>query len=128
MFGLTMASSCEIILLTLAFLMLQLVLSHSLPQQVHESNNMIKVNTIDKSTLKKSRKFMGMEKDHWAIFSAAVLISLVLLTICRHWCCSNTCICGCKEVELQSNNNLQNKELKPQYSREGTNKTNTNKY
>ncbi|CAD6997351.1 unnamed protein product [Ceratitis capitata] len=68
--------------------------------------------------------YLPLKREHWAVLCAAISLCFVLATICKYMFWPNVRICGCKQVELQRNDNLSNRrELRPQYSWDETTTT-----
>ncbi|CAD6997703.1 unnamed protein product [Ceratitis capitata] len=59
--------------------------------------------------------YLPLKREHWAVLCAAISLCFALATICKYMFWPNVRICGCKQVELQRNDNLSNRrELRPQ--------------
>ncbi|XP_053958362.1 uncharacterized protein LOC128863285 [Anastrepha ludens] len=120
-----MASCWKILLLLSLFETQQCVSSHPFAAFSEESEmstvKPLQVNiSSNESAPKKTGRF-PIEREHWAIVCSVIALCFALITIFKYMCCPYVRCCGCKEVELQRTRDLQNRELKPQYSWEATN-------
>lgn len=70
----------------------------------------------------KAKHFLPLKREHWAVMCAAISLIFVLASICKYMFWPNVRICGCKQVELQRTGQVNNRELRPQYSWDESNR------
>ncbi|XP_020713664.1 uncharacterized protein LOC110117906 [Ceratitis capitata] len=118
-----MASYLSIFLILSAFLTLKCVSTYPLKEFNKPEFITLRPTQVESATAATERAHTGnrdylpLKREHWAVLCAAISLCFVLATICKYMFCPNVRICGCKQVELQRNDNLSNRrELRPQYS------------
>ncbi|XP_054082881.1 uncharacterized protein LOC128920199 [Zeugodacus cucurbitae] len=122
-----MASFCKIFLLLSAFVMLQCVQSQSLAEfNGTVANNAEATPVASTSTTErphtKTKNYLPLKREHWAIMCGVISLIFVLASICKYMFWPNVRICGCKQVELQRTGHVNNRELRPQYSWDESNR------